>query len=269
MLKKIDSMDINKENDDSERDEKDNLTAKNHENNTCSITKLSRFVCSMFTQKINNQNSKLELNKDTEKLRFDIKSKLFEKLLQDSSTIPSSQFISFKNKKFTKLIKLFQTCENYYSMMMLNGHSNEDVYSSQIYKNIQCLPRETNNLKYYLCGICLHVLVEPVTLVCGCTFCKSCIDEYNQCQFQTAALKQYYEQTKLLFKCKNCGLSHNNNSSQYLNQNIFITKIVDKRFKKQIDSRILRNDIRKCISLKQIDFYNGLNLLENAYNLGI
>ena len=33
--------------------------------------------------------------------------------------------------------------------------------------------------EFHLCKLCLHALTEPITLVCGCSFCKQCLNEYN------------------------------------------------------------------------------------------
>lgn len=32
---------------------------------------------------------------------------------------------------------------------------------------------------FHLCALCGHCLVEPITLTCGCSFCKACLLEYN------------------------------------------------------------------------------------------
>lgn len=37
-----------------------------------------------------------------------------------------------------------------------------------------------SNCEFHLCALCSHCLVDPVTLTCGCSFCKLCWAEYNQ-----------------------------------------------------------------------------------------
>jgi hypothetical protein len=33
--------------------------------------------------------------------------------------------------------------------------------------------------EFHLCGLCGHCLVEPLTLVCGCTYCRACLLEHS------------------------------------------------------------------------------------------
>jgi hypothetical protein len=196
---------------------------------------------------------------------------MFEKLFPDyDQTDDSNQTNGFKQKKFSKLINLFKTCENYYSIMILNGNSSEEIDIKNVVTNTENISNRSKILKkeFYKCGLCYHYLNDPITLVCGCTFCKMCIEEYNHSQFQIAVLKQYSDPSKHLYKCRNCEFSHNQNSSQYLSTNIFISKIIDKSFATQIESRTLRNDIRKCIYLKKIDYNKAISLLSHVYSLG-
>lgn len=44
--------------------------------------------------------------------------------------------------------------------------------------------------EFHLCPLCTHCLYEPITLVCGCTYCKPCLYEHQQ------MLRQVYEKRK-------------------------------------------------------------------------
>ena len=193
---------------------------------------------------------------------------MFENLFQECNQSVENGQITFKQKKFTKLISLFQTCETYYSIMVLNGNSGGESDHQKYFSDYSNNNSKNMKIEFYMCGLCYHYLYDPVTLVCGCTFCKMCLDEYNHSQFQIAVLKQYTDPSKHLYKCKNCNYSHNQNSSQYLNTNVFISKIIDKAFTVHTDSRALRNDIRKCIYLKIIDYNKAMSLLNQAFFLG-
>jgi hypothetical protein len=246
-------------------------TAITTTNQSYPFTKLSKFVYSILSSKLGGVKNE-NCNIDDVKCHLDFKSKYFEIFYQEcnnnnnnnedtSINIDTTQ--NFKQKKFSKLVNLFQTCENYYSIMMLNGNSNSDfeLVSETSLKN-------NNNNEFYKCGLCFHYLNDPVTLVCGCTFCKMCLDEYNQSQFQIAVLKQYSDPSKHLYKCRNCAFSHNHNSSQNLNTNVFISKIIEKSFSAQVDARVLRNDIRKCVYLKKIDYGKAISLLDRVLSIG-
>lgn len=240
---------------------------------TSPIPKLSKFLHSLLAQKLNVQNCQSENNfNELEKSHLVFKSKILEKLFQECNENVEGVCVSFKQKKFSKLIDLFQTCENYYSIMILSGGNAGDDYEAQntpastlTAENVRCRTKKT---EFYKCGLCMHYLNDPITLVCGCTFCKMCLEEFNHSQFQIAVLKQCTDPIKHLYKCRNCGFSHNQNSSQYISTNISISKIVDKSFGPQIESRLLRNDIRKCIYLKLIDFNKAVSLLKQAFLMG-
>ena len=49
------------------------------------------------------------------------------------------------------------------------------------------------NQEFHLCPLCSHCLFEPVTLVCGCTFCKKCLKELN-CDMSSLQLKFSHQQ---------------------------------------------------------------------------
>ena len=229
-----------------------------------------KFLYSILASKLGvDKNENIQEEEANKNLAF--KSKTFEKLFPDYNN-QTGDSNSFKQKKFSKLISLFKTCENYYSIMILNGNSSEEAdkiqnIETKTDENISNCPKIIKK-EFYKCGLCFHYLNDPITLVCGCTFCKMCIEEYNHSQFQIAVLKQYSDPSKHLYKCRNCEFSHNQNSSQYLSTNIFISKIVDKSFATQIESRKLRNDIRKGIYLKKIDYNKAINLLSHVFSLG-
>lgn len=43
--------------------------------------------------------------------------------------------------------------------------------------------------EFFVCSICCHCLYEPITLVCGCSFCKSCLNEFNLTSIKLSLIK--------------------------------------------------------------------------------
>lgn len=140
----------------------------------------------------------------------------------------------------------------------------------------------------------MHCIVEPITLVCGCTFCKACLIEYNSLSTTTSGLQQELnleehplenatrkikrklksQSTCSTPTCFNCSKSHEQNTSDYLKQNVLITKLVEKFWKQNVEIRKLRNDARNyvayCIeeNYDSLDFNKFEYIFNSAYTLG-
>lgn len=165
------------------------------------------------------------------------------------------------------------------------------------------LTSNMNKEFYFKCELCYHYLHEPITLVCGCTFCSNCINEYNSMQNDESREKGNFmsdsEETDSsneesseneitpssngkmnrkknnstrTIKCFNCSRSHNHNSKKHLKQNVFIGKLVDKLWLTNTTVRRLRTDIRNyiCYDLKtknNFDLSLYESLLLKAYDM--
>jgi len=49
-----------------------------------------------------------------------------------------------------------------------------------------------NKLKsteFFICPLCNHCMYEPITLICGCSFCKSCLNEFNLTSIKLSLIK--------------------------------------------------------------------------------
>jgi hypothetical protein len=91
---------------------------------------------------------------------------MFEKLFPHyDQTYDSNQTNGFEQKKFSKLINLFQSCENYYSIMIFNRHLSEEIEIKNIATNTENISHRTKILKkeFYKCGLCYHYLNDPIT----------------------------------------------------------------------------------------------------------
>ena len=150
--------------------------------------------------------------------------------------------------------------------------------------------------EFHLCRLCSHCLVEPITLVCGCTFCKKCLKELNNACYSSqqkislfdltdsdlsvanvSVLKRKFNQcTKRSqidwYKCYSCGKEHDHNSLTHLKPNVLLSDLVDKFWMKNIENRKLRNDIRNYIcfclehNMHDFDVSKFEYMLKDAYN---
>ena len=106
----------------------------------------------------------------------------------------SSSDFSFKRIKRTSHDDLSFNCDNELSFLIdssneienfLNDLLESSSSNSKPANKEESSQNENSNDKscksneFYLCSLCCHCLVEPVTLVCGCSFCKACFKEYT------------------------------------------------------------------------------------------
>lgn len=146
---------------------------------------------------------------------------------------------------------------------------------------------------FHLCSLCSHCLCEPVTLTCGCTFCKACWAEYvawsrrrggnsAQCarsQACSSAAKRKMtedvnegdEEGKPV-RCPVCARAHEHNTLGFLRPNVTVVQCVDKMWSHNVEIRRLRNDarayachcIQRAATAKPADF--DINLFDYLFN---
>jgi hypothetical protein len=57
-----------------------------------------------------------------------------------------------------------------------NNNASNTSNGNQQQQNTKTNKKST---EFFTCPLCTHCLYEPITLVCGCTFCKNCLNEFN------------------------------------------------------------------------------------------
>ena len=155
---------------------------------------------------------------------------------------------------------------------------------------------------FHLCSLCSHCLVEPITLVCGCSFCKRCLkaleDNYPRFKSETwytdhqlqaystdsdsselpnrPVLKRKMnasnQERANWFRCYSCGKDHDHNLLSFLKPNVLLSNVIDKFWSKNVENRILRNDIRNYVcfcledSMQEFDLNKFEYMFKDAYN---
>lgn len=159
--------------------------------------------------------------------------------------------------------------------------------------------------EFHLCALCSHILTEPITLICGCTFCKSCLAEYQSSMLAAGGQKPAQQSRQQVqqcphshdesmrkrkhdestssqpspksLRCFTCGNAHEHNSLESIKPNVIITKLVEKYWSSLLEIRHLRNDIRSYICHRiehpqnddaNFDFDMFDSMLNSAYTLG-
>ena len=264
---------------------------------------------------------------DNSKIKFfqTIKSEHFNKLLNETKHI-SLPNESYALKSIHKLKNLFSNYENYYATMLIPEcdnfkldteinakfcckrirHSSNEEMKNEYESEDENMDKEyfgldsnfgdksnhhqsiLNKDEFHLCSLCCHCLCEPITLICGCSYCKNCLNEYNGALEKVKSAsdtdsKLTGNKRKLsnnptdkieLFKCYNCSFVHEKNSGEFLRPNVLLSKLVEKFWSKNIDSRNLRNDLRRYVcflidnDLENFNFGLVEKLFLKAYELG-
>jgi hypothetical protein len=193
-----------------------------------------------------------------------------------------------------------QTDENSLELLDLTSQIENELNEFKASSNSISINRE-----FHLCSLCSHCLVEPVTLVCGCSFCKKCLKELNNDIVSSPKLKgsnQHHQSASLFdssdsesneefargslllkrkypmlnnhaskqvecFRCFSCGKEHDHNSLNFLKQNVLLTDTVDKFWSKNVEVRKLRNDIRNYVSFCLEDSMQEFDVTKFEYML--
>ena len=86
---------------------------------------------------------------------------------------------------------------------------------------------------FMACGICLALWADPVTIPCGHTFCRKCL-----------------EKTKSK-NCKKCGVIINRPRCWTLKTNVLLNTTIEKWFPKELQAARLKNEGNKCFERRQ------------------
>ena len=173
----------------------------------------------------------------------------------------------------TRLLHLFANCESYFSLMLSPLADNFYMETSlskhrqvrQAIKQVGEVSRQPA-AQFHICPLCSHCLLEPITLTCGCSYCKSCLNEYN-------LIGQAVEASGLTIQCYSCGKPQPKNPADCLKVNTLIALIVEKLWSVNVEIKKLRNDIRNYVifdfeSNRTFNLHKYEFLFEQAYEKG-
>ncbi|KAH9513489.1 LON peptidase N-terminal domain and RING finger protein 3 [Bulinus truncatus] len=99
----------------------------------------------------------------------------------------------------------------------------------------------------FTCGICFGLLCDPVTIPCGHTFCRSCIER---------------DKSK---SCELCGIIHYRLKQRNLNSNVVITNLIDKWFPNECKATRLKKEGNDFFFNK--DYSNAIQIYSNAIDI--
>lgn len=228
--------------------------------------------------------------------KFETKNILLNSLLQNYSQSRSlrSKYNSKSNihpknvaKNILKLKNLFSNFESYFVTILMSSDENFDlenknnslIDNSETNLSDENPPEDKNERKhpdFYTCPLCSHCLSEPVTLICGCTYCKYCLREYYAFKSNSNSKDKTDVKSKSIYKslenisyipefssdseinlekerlpiqvdCFNCGKKHEKNNPDQLKVNTLIALIVEKLWTPNLLIKKLRNDIRSFV----------------------
>lgn len=110
---------------------------------------------------------------------------------------------------------------------------------------------EANNNLYssLLCPVCYGIFVEPVTIQCGHSYCKKCL------QKQVASKS-----------CRRCSYFLTNAEASQCKTNVLLGELVEKWWPDHVTASRLRSEGNKIFEEKQVD--NALAKYTQALNLG-
>ena len=136
-------------------------------------------------------------------------------------------------------------------------------YTSQIENELQEFKESTNNMRrnqdFHLCPLCSHCLFEPVTLVCGCTFCKKCLKELNSDMSSLQAKVSHHQQKQPQHRPTSTWLDSSDSES---NDEPFRGFLLKRKFNRSnhASSRLEADNFR-CYNCGKDHDHNSLNIL--------
>lgn len=195
-------------------------------------------------------------NRDSNKNQLDKKSKQFISLLENyqnfqflSNSFPKKTFITAEN--FQKLKTLFLNFESYTSLMLTDTRKllQAQKYSlpfKNTYNKVEREVLKNTSLKinkkseeFYICSLCSHCFLEPVTLSCGCTYCKKCLTEYSY------FISEHLFQNSSFISCFNCSKIKINDN--FCGIDVTILRLTKELWPESVEVKKLRNEIRNYI----------------------
>ena len=123
-----------------------------------------------------------------------------------------------------------------------------------------------NNIKNtIICNLCNSKFENKIayTLICGCIFCKDCIQKFILDKTRGKIILNEYEkkQEKIIINCPKC-------NSLISNYNNFIEKFFDvEKYKKESEERLKNQITIECCVCRSNDIFFSFDLLVNKINL--
>lgn len=100
----------------------------------------------------------------------------------------------------------------------------------------------------FTCVLCRGLLVEPVTIPCGHSFCKKCLEK---------------DKSK---ECHKCGVVHYRLKVDKLKPNVVMCQMIEKWFEKEVKTSKLKAQGNEYFKIK--DYENAISLYGKAIDLG-
>lgn len=108
---------------------------------------------------------------------------------------------------------------------------------------------KTSDPDVFACGICLNLWRDPVTILCGHTFCRQCLEKDRENR-----------------NCRKCNVPRRNIKISSLNTNVLLSQTVEKWFSPEVQAIHLKtkgNDLFKVGK-----FQEAVEAYSKAYRLG-
>lgn len=105
---------------------------------------------------------------------------------------------------------------------------------------------QVKNSSMFMCGICRGLLADPVTLPCGHTFCKRCIDKDKPCEV--------------------CGIVHLRLKTRNLNTNVILTNLIEKWFPDECKAARLKGEGNEYFAVQ--DYKRAVEVYSQALDIG-
>lgn len=115
-------------------------------------------------------------------------------------------------------------------------------------KDSQPGPRTEGCSYMFLCTACRGILNDPVTIPCGHSFCRKCLER------------------DLTKTCQTCGVTHYFMKINYIKSNILLAHIVEKWFPNQRKAVKLKAEANEQFA--KMNFENAIHLYSQALHLG-
>lgn len=102
----------------------------------------------------------------------------------------------------------------------------------------------------FTCGICRSLLDDPVTISCGHSFCRKCLQK----------------DTKAAKTCDICGTVHFRLKIKHIKSNVILGNLIGKWFPSECEANRLKREGNKCV--ERGDFLKASEAYSKAINIG-